>query len=73
MAIKLTAKKILKERGISQKDFAESIGELAPTVSMFLNDQKSALNKRLLEKTMRFLEINDFNEILILTDDLEEE
>lgn len=67
--IKLKLKTILENRDIKQKDFAEMSGLRPATISEMCTNGRLAINKNNLEIVMRTLEIDDFNEILVMKDE----
>lgn len=67
--IKLKLKTILENRDIRQKDFAETTGLRPATISEMCTNGRIMINKKNLEIVMRELEIDDFNEILVMKDE----
>ncbi|MCJ7991125.1 helix-turn-helix transcriptional regulator [Priestia sp. OVS21] len=71
--IKVNLDKVLKERKITQKELIEMLNEgLAEgeskyrpaALSEFINNQRSAINKRLVERIATVLQIDDINTLL---------
>lgn len=56
-------KQILENRNISGKQLAEGTGIRPNAISEILNNQRTTINREQIYKIMKYLEINDFNEI----------
>lgn len=62
--LSLTLKRILVERGITQKELAERTGLREATISEFVNNSRSTINKDQLLTIMKALDIKDLSRII---------
>jgi transcriptional regulator with XRE-family HTH domain len=59
-------KRILMERGITQKEFAEMTGLREATISEFANNSRTTINKDQLVVIMKTLGIKDISRIVYI-------
>lgn len=64
--IEVKLKKIIEERGISQKQLVEMTGIRPNTISEIVNNQRSTINREHLAIICKALEITSMDEILEL-------
>lgn len=61
--IEVKLKKIIEDRGISQKQLSEMTSIRPNAISEIVNNQRSTINREQLAVICRVLEIKDMNEI----------
>ncbi|MGE7091700.1 helix-turn-helix domain-containing protein [Lysinibacillus sp. NPDC048646] len=66
LEIQLNLKKILSERGITQKELAEKTGLRQNIISEIANNQRQIIYREHVAKIIEYLEISDMNEIFEL-------
>ncbi|GAB0170568.1 helix-turn-helix transcriptional regulator [Lysinibacillus sp. CTST325] len=66
MEVRLKLKKILTERGITQKELSQKTGLRQNAISEMVNNQRSTINREQLAAICKTLEITDMNEIFEL-------
>lgn len=64
--MKCKLKKILKERGITQEQFAEMIGVTQNVISEISNNKRTSINRSFVKKSCEVLGITDLNELFEL-------
>lgn len=64
--MKCKLKKILKERGITQEQFAEMIGVTQNVISEISNDKRTSINRSFVKNSCEVLGINDLNDLFEL-------
>lgn len=62
----LKLRQILKDRGMTQKKLAELSGVREATINVIVRNAQTSINFVHLAKIMDALEIEDFNEILVI-------
>ncbi|MEQ6353920.1 helix-turn-helix transcriptional regulator [Lysinibacillus sp. M3] len=66
MEVRLKLKKILTDRGITQKELSKKTGLRQNAISEMVNNQRSTINREQLAVICKVLEITDMNEIFEL-------
>lgn len=64
--IEVLLKKILEERGITQKELSEMTGIRPNAISELANNQRSTINREQLAVVCNALNITDLNEIMVI-------
>lgn len=60
-------KKVLEDKGMTQKELAEITGIREATISEIANNSRNVVNKVHLGKIMDALNLTDLNDILVVT------
>lgn len=67
MELQINLKRLLMEKGITQKELAEITGLREATISEIANNSRTTINKEQLLLIMRTLDIKDINRIINIT------